>query len=214
MGLGVQVSDSLPLTPASGLSLTVPPLFPSLPSSCPSPPSSSSSSGKSYIFEMLDQLAIAMRRTTVAAALTGVACSSIKTTSGAKTLHSRMKVPISLAGQMAQLSPLELVKFKLEFSDACIMLIDEISFADVRQLAVIDAHVRQIYSDDPQRCDAMFGGLITILSGDLHQLPGVATGGMYKECLLTEEEILQRCKTNKGIHSTYAKGRGAFYRLH
>jgi hypothetical protein len=122
--------------------------------------------GKSFLFHALDQLAAAVGTTTLATALTGVACGNIRTGNGARTVHSAIGCGYDL--KVKKQSDEKATRTSLEFLACGVIIVDEVSFATPQHLAALDERARLALSND-----LPFGGLPVVLAGDMHQLPAV-----------------------------------------
>ena len=136
--------------------------------------------GKSFIFECIERMATAVRKKIAPTALTGVACTAIPTTeSGAMTVHSFFKIPISCI--IKPLTELGIAELDSRLTDVVIIIIDEIGFITAPLLVAVNKRLQEIRGNDLD-----FGGYGVIFSGDFYQLPPVRAIPLYKLALRLE----------------------------
>jgi hypothetical protein len=128
--------------------------------------------GKSFVLQCIDELFGTIGLHVVPCALTGVACAAISCRDPARTLHYTCQLNAETFEPIANLKAHDEEFMKDRFSCCGLLVVDEISFSSVRALSGISQRMALLRPD--QHVDDPFRGMPMLLSGDLHQLPGVA----------------------------------------
>lgn len=119
--------------------------------------------GKSFTFSCLEILATAINRPIAPTALTGVACTAIKTTTvRAETTASKFMYGIKPALASIRLTDKQRLKFRLRWNNAILVIVDEISFAASNVINAV--HLRL---QDFMNSNDLFGGVAIIFAGRL-----------------------------------------------
>ena len=119
--------------------------------------------GKSFIFSCLEILATAINRSIAPTALTGVACTAIKTTTvRAITTASKFMFGVIPASASTPLTEAQRLKFGIRWNNAILVIVDEISFAPSKIINAV--HLRL---QDFMKSDDLFGGVAIIFAGPL-----------------------------------------------
>ncbi|KAF4697283.1 hypothetical protein FOZ60_009905 [Perkinsus olseni] len=95
------------------------------------------------------------------------------------TLHAGLKLPVPLTESTFE--PLEgeaLAALQDSARDLRLVIIDEISMVGCRFIAAIDSRLKQMR---PDHRASLFGGVVTVLSGDMGQLPPVLDKPLYSK---------------------------------
>ena len=127
--------------------------------------------GKSFVLQCIDELFGTIGQHVVPCALTGVACAAISCRDPARTLHYTCQLNAETLAPIANLKAHDEEFMKDRFACCGLLVVDEVSFSSVRALSGISQRMALLRPD--QHVDDPFRGMPVLLSGDLHQLPGV-----------------------------------------
>ena len=142
--------------------------------------------GKSFVTKCFDEILAVVGKHVVPSALTGVACASISCRDAARTLHSTLHLNAETLRPVTKLTPADREFMNARFANCGALTIDEISFTGAQIFDSVNERLRDIPNLN-RNLD--FGGLPVIVSGDLHQLPGVMIDPLYKDLLATSADF-------------------------
>ena len=132
-------------------------------------------SGKTFVFSCAEELVIACHKEMSITAMTGAACTAIRTENGARTTQSYFHLGWTSMAYKRPLSEQKLLAMREKLQNVAIIIIDEISFMAGGHLLAISNRLKQIKENHLN-----FGGLAVILSGDFCQLPVVKNIPIYR----------------------------------
>jgi PIF1-like helicase len=163
--------------------------------------------GKSFIFVLLEKLAHSIERTISISCSTGVACSAVKTQTGARTTNSLFNFGINPDDIKEQTQARKVMMFKNLNKNPILVIVDEIGFAKASVLQAINLRLKDCFP----LCNDDFGGKAMIFAGDFYQLPPVACKyPIYKAALVFKDEYLV---TNNNGSQNQLEGKNLFIKL-